>query len=111
MVFLSVQVKPEEQIPSQGRLILLDADSFDLIQEYQVAGSLQAITTTNENKYLVLGINNQIEVYDFASMLPTFRNDQVLKKGKLDLMDRRISGTFIQSIVQLPQPKTNMQAH
>ena len=70
-----------------------------------MAGSLQAIITTNENKYLVLGINNQIEVYDFASALPTFRNEQVLKKGKLDLLDRKISGTFIQSIIQLPQSK------
>ena len=72
-----------------------------------MAGSLQAITTTNENKYLVLGINNQVEVYDFANMLPTFKNEQVLKKGKLDLLDRRVSGTFIQSIVQLPQSKKN----
>ena len=83
-------------------MILLDAETFDIIQEYQVAGSLQAIITTNENKYLVLGINNQIEVYDFANALPTFRNEQVLKKGKLDLLDRKISGTFIQSIFQLP---------
>ena len=99
-------LKPEEQIPSQGRLILLDADTFDLVQEYQVAGSLQAIITTNEHKYLILGVNNQIEIYDFANVLPTFRNDQLLKKGKLDVLDRKISGTFIQSIVQLPQSKT-----
>ena len=67
-----------------------------------MAGSLQSITTTNENKYLILGINNQVEVYDLSNALPTFKNEQVLKKGKLDLLDRKISGTFIQSIIQLP---------
>ena len=65
-------------------------------------GSLQSILTTFENKYLVLGINNQIDVYDFATMFPTFKNQQVFKKGKLELLERKLSGTFIQSIVQLP---------
>lgn len=104
-------LKPEEQIPSQGRLILLDADTFDIIQEYQVAGSLQSIITTNENKYLLLGINNQIEAYDFSATLPTFRNDSIWKQGRLDLLDRKISGTFIQSIIKLPQTKTHIQTH
>ena len=68
-------LKPEEQIPSSGRFILLDPENFDVLQEYEVAGSLQSILTTNDNKYLILGVNNQIEVYDFTSVLPTFRND------------------------------------
>ena len=66
-----------------------------------MAGSLQSILTTHQDKYLVLGINNQIDVYDFAAMLPTFKDPSyktkptVMKKGKLELLDRKLSGTFI----------------
>ena len=45
-------------------------------------------------------------------MLPTFKDPaqmnlkpSVTKKGRLELLDRKLSGTFIQSIVQLPQSK------
>ena len=33
-------LKPEEQLPSSGRLLLLDSETFDLMQELPVSGSL-----------------------------------------------------------------------
>ena len=53
-------LNPEETIPSQGRLLLLDATTLDLVQEFAVGGSLQSILVTDHNKFLLLGVNNQI---------------------------------------------------
>ena len=51
---------PEETIPSRGRLLMLDADSMELVQEFTVEGSLQSILVSDRNKFLILGVNNQI---------------------------------------------------
>ena len=39
---------------------MLDSVTMDLIQEFPVNGSLQSIIVTDYNRYLLLGVNNQI---------------------------------------------------
>lgn len=51
-------LNPEETIPSQGRLLMLQAETLDLVQEFAVDGSLQSLLVTDYNKYLILGVNN-----------------------------------------------------
>ena len=66
-------LNPEETIPSMGRLLMLEADTMNLVQEFQVNGSLQSMLITDYNKYLITGVNNQIQAYDFGSFMPTMR--------------------------------------
>jgi hypothetical protein len=48
---------PEESIPSKGRLLLLDERNLTLLQEFTMDGSIQAITTAYENRYLIIALN------------------------------------------------------
>lgn len=90
-------LNPEETIPSMGRLLMLDAVTMDLIQEFPVNGSLQSILVTDYNRYLLLGVNNQIQAYDFSTFMPSLRSNTgtIAKPGKLDLLCQKSSGTFI----------------
>lgn len=54
---------PEEQIPSAGRLLVFDQNNLQLLQEFEIDGSLQAIQTTHGGKFLILGINNRVQAY------------------------------------------------
>ena len=53
-------LNPEETIPSQGRLLMLHPTTMQLIQEFTVDGSIQSILLSDQNKFLILGVNNQI---------------------------------------------------
>lgn len=48
---------PEESIPTKGRLLLLDEKNLTLLQEFTMDGSIQAITTAYENRYLIIALN------------------------------------------------------
>jgi hypothetical protein len=76
---------------------MLDAEKMELIQEFPVGGSIQSILVTNENRFLLLGVNNMIQAYDFGVFMPTMRanTSTVIKLGKLDLLCQKTSGTFI----------------
>ena len=52
---------------------------------------------TDYNKFLILGVNNQIQAYDFGSFMPTMRMNTgtIQKLGKLELLCQKSSGTFI----------------
>ena len=41
-----------------GRLLMLDANTLELIQEFTVDGSIQSLLVSDHNKYLLLGVNN-----------------------------------------------------
>lgn len=62
-------------------------------------GSVQAITTAINDKYLVIGVNNNICVYHLS--IKSARNTT---QYALELLDSKTSGTFIQTIVTLPRP-------
>ena len=51
---------PEETIPSSGRLLMFNAKTLELEQEMRVDGSIQAIVISDHNRFLILGVNNQI---------------------------------------------------
>jgi len=77
---------------------------MELVQEFTTAGSVQSVLVTDHSKFLILGVNNQIQAYDFATFMPTMRGTTVQKLGKLDFLSQKSSGTFIQSIVKLVSP-------
>ena len=41
-----------------GRILLLDALTMELVQEFPVNGSIQSMLVTDHNKFLLLGVNN-----------------------------------------------------
>ena len=97
---------PEETIPSTGRILMLDAQTMELIQVFTTSGSVQSILVTEQNKFLLLGVNNQVQAYDFTTFMPSLRANTgtVQKAGKFEMLCSKSSGTFIQSIVKLAAP-------
>lgn len=55
-------LKLEEQVPSQGRLLMLDSQTLQLVQEFVLDGSVQSITY-DQSKCLCVAVNNKLRIY------------------------------------------------
>ena len=99
-------LNPEETLPSCGRILMLDAQRMELVQEFKTNGSVQSILVSEKNKFLLLGVNNQIQAYEMRTFLPSMRanTNTFVKAGKFEMLCQKSSGTFIQSIVRLAAP-------
>jgi hypothetical protein len=76
---------PEEQLPSKGRLLILDETNLTLLQEFSFEGSIQAICFTYDNRYLIVGLNFTIQAFQIQLALGQVQSHSKFKRIKLEL--------------------------
>ena len=82
-------------MPQVGRLLIFKIQpkicKLQLVHEIDINGSVQQVNTLlNNSKYIVLAINNRIDLYQF--------NLKLGDKFEFIICDSKIAGTFLQVV-------------
>ena len=95
LILVGTAYMDQETMPSRGRLLIFKLNAkecrIELLKQVNLQGSIQAISTLRENhKFLVLGQNNRVSLFNFALC---YGPDIQLTK-----LDSKVSGAYVQCI-------------
>ena len=90
----TVYLKLRESVPTKGRLLIFDAASFKLLQEFDVDGSAQSVIF--DGSWLTVAVNNQVQIHSIVKN--TLSRDRPFT---MELHDQKQTGTFIHSLTPL----------